>query len=134
MHQSKPSESSPSVLKGYIVAETAGLTNTQQTVEKLFIGYMISNVYYTVKLFFVCSALKGKFHYSLPRNLKFSNFEFSLKNGKLSTFIGSTSSTVHFFVDKIFIFLPAGITSFAILISVDWCAVRIIPEYIFLFR
>ena len=80
----------------------------------------------------ILSALKGKFHYSLPGNLKFWFFEFSRKIGKLSTSIGSSSTATRFFVDKIHISSLAGITSFAILILVDWCAVRIIPRYIFL--
>ena len=77
------------------------------------------------------TALKGKFCYSLPGHLKFFNFKFSVESGTLSTSIGFIPITTHFFVDKIFVPLLAGITSFAILISVDWYAVRIIPIYIF---
>lgn len=79
------------------------------------------------------TVLKGKFHYILSGDLNFLNFEFSIKIGELSTSIGSISTIAHFFVDKFFIPPLAGITSFAILISVDWCAVRIIPNYIFPF-
>lgn len=59
------------------------------------------------KIAAISAALKGKFPYSLPEYLKFPDFEFSVKIGKLSTFIGPISTTVHFFVDKIFIF-PLG--------------------------
>ena len=86
-----------------------------------------------VNLIRFATDLKGKFYYSLPGCLKFPVSEFSVKIGKLSTFIGPISTSSSFFVDKIFISLLAGITSFAILISVDWCAVRILPIYIFLF-
>ena len=80
------------------------------------------------------AVLKGKFRYSLPGCLKFPDSEFSVKIGKLSTFLGPISTFPSFFVDKIFISLLAGITSFAILILDDWRALRVTPFYIFLFR
>ena len=49
---------------------------------------------------FTAAALKGKFHYSLPENLKYSFFEFSREIGKLSTSIGFSSTATQFFVDK----------------------------------
>ena len=77
------------------------------------------------------TALKGKFYYSLPGYLKFPVSEFSVKIGKLSTFISSISTISCFFVDIFFISLLAGITSFAILTLDDWRAVRVTPIYIF---
>lgn len=63
------------------------------------------------------SALKGKFFYSLPGHLKFFNLKFSVELGTLSTSIDLITITTLFFVDKIFVSLLAGITSFAILDS-----------------
>lgn len=77
------------------------------------------------------AALKSEFRYILPRKRKFLDLEFSVKIRELSTFTGSISTTTYFFVDKFFISSLAGITPFAIFISVDWCAARIIPNYIF---
>lgn len=66
---------------------------------------------------FLYSALKGKFFYSLPGHLKFFNLKFSVELGMLSTSIDLITITTLFFVDKIFVSLLAGITSFAILDS-----------------
>ena len=59
----------------------------------------------------------NKFFYSLPGHLKFFNLKFSVELGTLSTSIDLITITTLFFVDKIFVSLLAGITSFAILDS-----------------
>ena len=70
-----------------------------------------------VKIREIITALKGKFFYSLPGHLKFFNLKFSVELGTLSTSIDLITITTLFFVDKIFVSLLAGITSFAILDS-----------------
>lgn len=66
--------------------------------------FIIHYYYFYGNLVYKITALKGKFHYSLPECLKLFYFEFSVKIGKLSTFTGRISTTFYFFVDKFFNF------------------------------